>query len=292
MILLAFPMNDNQTGLAIERAFKQLGYDVITVNVDTHLGDLFKTCERHNGEFELCLTSRTMELYEEVMQIKIEYPHIKTAIWNTDVRETIEQWGNLIQFIMSVDYYFAVANGVIDRWKKLQPNTFWLPQAVQEERYFKVDNSSKKYDVGFIGNCIPDIHTERVGVIAEMLADPDIDFHWYQGVYDEDHNKAVSECRINLACSAYPKIDTCFSVRNWKIIGAGGLLLEREHPGIKKFFQGKAETYDTIKDSTKQAKKILDNYGKYQQRAEELYEWAIESQTYKHRIVQMMEIVS
>ena len=291
-ILLAFPMNDNQTGLAIEDAFKKLGYDVVTVDAQTQQGDLYTTCERHDGKFELCLTSRTMELYEEVQQIKINYPHIKTAIWNTDVRGSLEEWGQFMQFVMSVDYYFVVANGVVDRWKALQPNTYWLPQGIQEERYHRIENVPKKYDVGFIGSVTPHIHTERTELLAELLYAEGIDFHWYQGVWDEEHNRAVGECRINLACSAYPEIDTCFSVRDWKIIGAGGILLERHHPGIKKFFGGKVETYNDSSDCVRECRRILSNYDECSERAVELYEWAIGSQTYKHRIEKLMEVIS
>ena len=291
-ILLCYPFEDGQTGVAIENAFKNLGYDVVAVDAQLQAGDLYTTCERHGGKFELCLASRTLELFEEVQQIKIDYPHIKTAIWNTDVRGTLQEWGGLMQFVMSVDYYFVVANGVVDRWKALNQNTYWLPQGIQEERYHRIENVPKKYDVGFIGSVTPGIHTERTELLAELLYAEDIDFHWYQGVWDEEHNRAVEECRINLACSAYPEIDTCFSVRNWKIIGAGGILLERHHPGIKKFFNNRVQTYNDARDCTRKCTQILGDYTRYDKRAKELYEWAIESQTYTHRIKRMMEIVN
>ena len=290
-ILLAFPQNDGQTGVALQNAFTDEGCEVHTVNVNAmRQHELLEVCETFNGEFDLVLTSRTLELFDQVQQIKIDHPDIKTAMWNTDVRESIREWGQLIQFIASVDYYFVVAEGVLKRWQAINPFTFWVPQGIQTEKYRKVE-AEKKYEAGFIGGCNPQIHQERIGIIAEMLYS-DIDFHWYTNVYDDKHNEAVAECSVNLACSAYPEIDNCWSVRNWKIVAAGGILLEREHPGIKKYFQGNIETYTDGEDAVKKCKKILQHREKWEKKAEELRLWALENHTYRNRVKQILEIIS
>lgn len=285
-------MRDGQTGPAILRAFQQNDCEVVVVDPHLQAGELFQICNEHDGKFDFCLVSRTVQLFDQIQKIKMAYPKLKTAVWNPDVREKIEHWGELIQLIVSVDYYFTVGEGVVDRWKEIQPNSFWLPQGIQDEIYHRPKGVFiKEHDVGFIGGLLPKFHKNRIGVLAEMQFS-DLDFHWYQNVYNEEHNLAVQGCNINLGCSMLPKVKNYWSVRNWKVIAAGGVLIDQERPGMKNYFQGKIETYKNGDDCVKVCKKILQNYEKYQTKADELCEWAMAGHTYTNRIKKMLEIVA
>lgn len=288
MILLAYPMKDGQTGKAILDAYCKLGYDVSVVDANREpdrLYEAYKKCD----DVELILISRTFDLYGDISKIKMENPNTKIAMWNTDMRENVKRWGDLVQLVMFVDYYFGPAN--IGEWKNYQPNSYFLSQGIQTEKYHMPPQPpDKKYDVGFIGNCYAHIHKERVGILAELLAS-DIDFHWYTDVWDSEHNYAVSECRINLSASAYPQ-KKGWSVRVWKIIAAGGIVLELDRPGVKDYFNGCIETYKGADDCVDTCKRMLDDIETWERKAYELHEWAIENHTYVNRVKKIMEVVS
>ena len=289
-ILIAFP-KDGQTDLALYNACKERGDEVYTVDARREPTEMYKTIINHRGDFDLVLMAREMDLYPDFVDAKRRYPDIKFAMWNVDVRDSLENWGLLVNFVEEIDYYFTVAMGVVERWEQVNPNTYFVPQGIQEGKYHEcvpTPEQIQKYncDVSFIGGCIDTIHRERRGIL-ETLRNSHYDFKHLEGVYDEEHNAAVSCARISLGCTHSPDVHSYISVRDWKVIAAQGILLEQWHPGLEEMFGGKVVLYKDPADCLNKIADILADYDKYKQGAFKLWEWAMKSQRYRHRIDQI-----
>jgi len=293
-VLIAFP-DDQQTNKALVDACTERGDTVYSIDARREPTSMYNFIAKHHGAFDLVLMGREIDLYPDFVRAKDRYPDIKFAIWNVDVRKNLEEWGFLVNFVEEVDYYFTVAMGVVDRWTQVNPNTYYVPQGIQGEKYHEcvpTDDQIKKYrcDVSFIGNCIDEIHRER-RYILETLRTSHYDFKHLTGVYDEEHNAAVSCARISLGCTHSPEVSYYTSVRTWKVIAAQGVVLEQWHDGLDEMFGGKIALYRDPSDCVDKVGEILSNYDKYKENAFKLHEWAMASQRYVHRIHQIAGII-
>lgn len=294
-LFVCFPLEDQETGVAIIDAAEERGHEVTFLDANIYGWMLFDRVNEVMGDIDLLLISRTMGIYGEIMKIRRTYPSIPVAMWNMDVREDITQWGGLLEFAQKVDFYFTVGEGAVEPWKCVNKNSFWVPQGIQDKRYFKVtpeDKHFKKYghDATFIGNCYPNLHTNRPEILA-ALDKSDLDYAWIKGVYGMEHNYVVGCAKVNIACSMCPHLKNYFSVRNWKVIAAGGILLEQWRPGIHDLFEGNLMTYTTPEDCVEKVHDVLDAYDEHKKTAEELRVWALEKHTYKNRIDLIEKIV-
>lgn len=294
--LLLFPMKDLQTGSAIKHALKQLGHDVVTVDAKTHPEYSYNAAKIHKPDLVFC--SRTYQLTEEVEKIKKRFPETKVAMWNVDTRTNINEWGHLFPLIRLVDYYFVVASGLVDEWRELNPNTFWLPQGLQDEVYDKprditiADREKYTCDISFAGS-----DREQRKPFLNAIDKMGINFkRWGCGgvprVYNEEHNKMVWFSKINLCCSGWPENGAYTSVRNYKIMGAGGLALELYRDGVYRIIPlGVFSCYKNINDLTEGIRYWLDHEKEREKIAERGYRWVHAHATYTHRIKKALEIM-
>ena len=296
-VLLAFPFKDNETGIAIKEGLEANKCKVCAVDADTHAQALTQICVNYGGDFDLLLCSRTHELYQSIVSIKKRYPKIKTAIWNTDVRDPLESWGPITYMFEYVDYYFAVGEGQIEELKKINPNTFFLPQAVHTRRYFRMNPTQSMIedwscDVGFIGGLDnPRIHEGRIETLS-AIEKTGLNLQTFSGIHGEIHNYVVACSKINLCNSAYPNVRNSYSVRNWKILAAGGVAIERDRSGLDVFFNGYVQGYSSPEEAVDICKHIMNNYDEYHKRAQKASVWVRENHNYEHRIREMMEIIN
>jgi len=296
-ILLCFPYSDGETGIAIKEGFENLGCKVVAVDAATQATALTMICKKYEGDFDLLLCSRTLPLYEELVKIKKYFPKIKSAIWNPDIRVPIDVWGPMLYMFEFVDFYFDVNEGVVEefreRWNK---NSFFLPQGLHEKRYYPclpTEAMKMEYscDVGFIGNFVGGIHAGRRELMEAIVKMQKYTIKNFTNIYGENHNYVVGCSKINLCHSVYPEIKNSYSVRNWKILGAGGVCLDMWREGIEEFFNGYVWTYKGPEDIGKSLDKIMENYDEAKKKADEAVAWARESHTYTHRCEQMLEII-
>lgn len=290
-ILLLFPMADLQTGPAIKYSFEQLGHEVKAVDAGIDWLNSYDVSLRFKPDLVFC--SRTKELTEQVEKIKQKLNPI-ICMWNVDTKTKIKKWSHLFPLIQLCNYHFIVDTKTIPEWKNLNPNTFWLPQGVQNEVYNKpkkiTDNDRERYacDVSFAGRC-RGYHKRRqhyFNAIIEM----DVNFNrWGCGgnpkVYNEEHNKMVSLSKINLCCSGWAMNEKYTSVRNYKVMGAGGFALELYRVGIYDIFP--SDTLDCYEDPDDLVGRIrywLDHKEERKQTAERAYKWVHENATYTHRM--------
>jgi len=292
-ILICFP-RDGETDQALVDASKECGHETGFVDANIPF-DLYKHINSRNGEYDLVLMSRTMDLYPSFVRAKNRYPDIKFAMWNVDVRGSLDDWGLLVEFVREVDLYFTVGMGRVKDWQMVNPQTYFLSQGIQKERYHKIeptieDRNKFTCDVSFIGNCIPRIHRER-RYLLETLRNSHVDFKHLEGIYGRDHNAAVACSKINIGITHSPDCAYYVSVRDWKIIAGGGILLERNHPGLEEMFGGKVALYESPGDCISKIQDIFSDYGTWKKNALKLHEWAMATQTYADRVNEIVNIV-
>lgn len=300
-VLLLFPMADGQTGPAIKYAFKKLGHEVRTFDAKLDGRNYCLQLNMLGFKPDLVFCSRTYTLTEQVAEIKKKFKEAKICCWNVDTRDSIQEWEYLFPLIKFCDYYFVVASNLIPDWQKINPNTFWLPQGLQDEVYHKpkeiTDEDKEKYecDISFAGSCTH-YHAWRVPYLT-AIDKMNVDFKvWGCGgsplIYNDEHNKMVACSKINLGMSGWPHNEFYVSVRDYKILGAGGFLLELIRPGLFDLFPiGGISAYETPKDLITMIKIFLEEDKARKIIAKDGHDFVHEKATYTHRIQRALEIM-
>lgn len=243
---------------------------------------------------DLVFCSRTKALTEQVKMIKEKFENVITCMWNVDTRTKIKKWSHLFPLIKQCNYHFVPDTGTIPQWKEINSNTFWLPQGLQDEVYDKpkkiTDEDHIKYscDVSFAGS-VSSPHENRnsfLNAIKEM----EINYKFWgcygiRQVYNEEHNKMVACSKINLALSGWPSNGKYTSVRNYKIMGAGGFLLELYREGMDEIFpMDVMDCYYSPEWLITKIKYWLKHEEERKEITENGYKWVHGNATYAHRI--------
>ena len=291
-ILLLFPMADGQTGPAIKYAFEQLGHTVRTVDAKINPGNSYATACEFKPDLVFC--SRTDKLAGQVIKIKEKFKNAIACVWNVDTRANIYHWRHLFPLIEACDYYFVITSRLIPEWRKINQNTFWLPQGVQDEIYNKPkeitgeDRQKYECDVCWAGGR-GGVHGFREAFLDAVAHMGVIFKQWGFGsnplIYNEEHNKMVALSKINLCMSAFPENKKGTSVRNYKILGAGGFAIELYRNGIYDIFPVDVlDCYNTPEDLVIRIRYWLEHEEARKTIAERGYEWVHTNATYTHRI--------
>lgn len=288
-VIVAFP-DDGETGQAILDGCRSNGYETDFVCAQKYPFQILSLLSKKTYDVVIC--SRTIGLLPTIVRAKNRYPDVKFCVWNVDERANIGVWGLLLSLFHLVDYLFVVSEGHLNKWQYVNKNVHFLAQGVQIERYHKptlTDADRIKYmtNVSFIGN-VTKYHTDRIELLEYI--NEHFDFKTFE-VYGEDHNKACAVSKINIGMAHSPWLAKYHSVRDWKILASGGVLLTRWHPGYDELFPG-VETFKSKEDCACKIQMILNDYPTYRDKAEKLCEWACTTQRYADRIKQMMEIMN
>jgi len=248
---------------------------------------------------DLVFCSRTKELTDQVRMIKRDLK-AKICMWNVDTRYSIYEWKHLFLLIELCDYHFIVDTEMIPEWRRLNKNTFHLPQGVQNEVYKKplviTDEDREKYscDVSWAGSCTGShVFRERFLMAVGHMG---IDFKIWgckgkPKLYDEEHNKMVALSKINLAMSGWPKNGKYTSVRNYKIMGAGGFVLEYYRQDLDDLFGSNVPWYKNPSELVSTIRFWLKEDVLRKDAAEKQYKWVHANATYTHRMQQALEIM-
>ena len=292
-VLLLVPMADGLTGPAIKYGFEQLGHIVKAVDPRVQPMEwIFPIACEFKPDLVFC--SREDILAEPVRKIK-QRMKIVACTWNVDTRPNMDYWKNLFPLVRACDYYFVMDTRFIPEWRKINQNTFWLPEGLQIENHDKpkmiTEEDRMKYscDVCWIGGRTSWVHefreaylnaVERMGVNFKQWGcsgNPQI--------RNEEHDKAVALSKINLAMSAFPLNGKSTSQRNYLILGAGGFLLELDREKLFEIFPSNIlDTYTTPQDLVKKIEYWLDHGKERRKYAKRGYEWVRKNATFKHRV--------
>ena len=294
-ILLLFPMADGQTGPGIKHSFEQLGHTVKAVDAKLRPGDSIRAAMEFKPDLIFC--SRTVALTDQVIAIKKKMK-VVACVWNVDTRTNISIWRHLFPLIKACDYYFVIASRLIPEWRKINKNTFWLPEGFlpaygKPKNITAADRDKHTCDVCWIGSR----HgphawrneylstVERIGVSFKQWG-----CAGQPVAYDEDHNKAVFLSKINLAASGWPENEKCTSSRDYKILAARGFLLEYHRNRLDEVFP--SDIMDCYKTPKELVEKIFYWLGHEKERneiAEKGYKWVHENATFTQRIQMALE---
>jgi len=295
-VFLVFPMADGQTGPAIKYAFEQLGHPVKAVDARLQTSEIYESYRGFKGDLVFC--TKTPEVTDHIKRIKKEFNPV-VCTWNPDTRYNINDWRSLFPLIQLSDYHFVPDTKTISAWKRINPNTFWLPQGLQDEIYHRpksiTDTDILKYscDVNWVGDTgtLHEFRPPLISVIKQM----GVNFKtWgcegHPKIYNEEHNKMVALSKINLGMSGWPENGKSVSVRDYKILGAGGFLLEFYREGIYDLFpENGMDCYHTPEDLMVKIRHWLDHEEERVATAERGYRWVHANATYTHRIKMALE---
>jgi len=206
--------------------------------------------------------------------------------------------------IKAVDYHFVVGYNQLGEWRNLNANTYWLPLGLQNEVYDKpriiTDEDRRKYscDVCFCGQVGGPYHSDRPPFLAAIEHEGfKLNLWGNRGmpkIYDEEHSKKAMLAKVNLGCESWPLAGRCTSVREYKIMGAGGFLLTRYGDGLGMVFpitgeEQVADSFTTPTDIVKKIRYWLKNEEKRKDVAERGYKWVHENATYTHRAKMVLD---
>jgi len=300
-ILQCFTIADKQTGLFIMRAFQSFGHSVTVVDSKTEADKTVSVCESIKPDLILC--SREEGLLEPVKYIRKKYPKIKIVCWNVDKRKNIYQFGSkLLSLFDSVHVLYTVALGDINAYRKECPHTIvkHLQQGCDLSTHkIEIPNKEdhKKYDcdVLFAGS-ISTVHIGRKNLIRFLMNKKDLNFKHFGStrgsrIYDSEHNKACLCAKICLSNNGLAMLGVSMSFRVYKIMAAGGFLLEEYCPGIENWFKvGKEfDVYKNPQDCYNKIIYYLNNEEKRKTIAKEGYGIVTKNHTYAIRIKQIID---
>lgn len=302
-VLLAFPMEDKQTGLSLKRALINCDCELEICDAKVEPQTLWKKTIKFKPNMILC--SRTPALLQQVLMIKSSCHEIFIVCWNVDVRRSIRHFGDvLLTLFRTVDMTVTVSKGNVNEYKELCPNTkiLWLTQGVDtvsyhKEKLTKEDHNKYNCDIMFAGSTT-NIHKGRIELINYLMSKKDINFKLFGNrvdnkIFDFEHNKACQCTKICLSQNGFADIPASLSVRIFKIIGAGGFCLLEDTKNIEDIFipgkeivvyKNKKECYDKIKY-------YLEHEDERKQIAKNGYERCIKEHTYTEKIKKLLNII-
>jgi len=299
-ILVAFPMKDKQTGLFIKRAFRDLGHEVDHCDSKTEPKNLFTRANKMQADLVFC--SRTKELLPQIQKLKKEMPETVTACWNVDKRSTVKQFGvDLLNLFNEVDLFYTIALGNIAEYEIFCPDT--EVQHLQQGCELRVhrpmvsDGVMFTHDVSFCGNYESKTHRGRRELFqflknhieAQEKPQWNLNLHGNQNqVWDEEHSMVCGLSQINLSHNGWPDIAMSPSVRVYKIMAAGGFLLEEWCEGIEEWFQGTIATYKTNEECLSKIEYYLEDGAP---EAAEMAERGMNLVRSKHKYLDRMRVV-
>lgn len=306
-VVLAFPVADGQTGVAIKDAFEQLGWQVRVVDAKLEPDKTFDAVQEMQPDLVFC--SRTIELASQIRAIKKRLPPVVSCVWNPDVRDDIDEWGAWMPLFREVTYYFTVSESRANRFHhNVNKNSFYLPQGIQPEVYRKAeditDADREKFgcDVMFAGSQ-EGIHSWRREYLEALENISGIKVLYWgcanrPRIVNDDHNKAVACSKICLGMSGWQDATKYTSVRDYKILGAGGFLLTRKNAELDRVFctHGIRQVCDMYETPDELAEKVMEwlNPDKDEERnrvAQMGHRWVHRQATYKHRIEKALRIM-
>jgi hypothetical protein len=276
-VLLVFPQKDRQTGWFIYKAFVQLGCQVEVVDAKTEPQNMLPKTKGFKPDLIFC--SRTPALSEGMNIIRQSYPKIITACWNVDKVNAVKEFGPvLLQLFNSVHLLYTVGKGNIEDYKQKCPNTKVLhlqqgcdPETHRIEKLTAADHVLYDCDAmfaGYIGN-----RTGRKALFSYLGSKIILKLYGKETknfITDSQHNKACLCSKVVLGHNSWPTIAISMSVRDYKVMGAGGFLLTERCPEIETWFKigTECEVYSTNEEALEKINYYLKNTAQRQKIAQ------------------------
>ena len=297
-VLLAFPQRDQQTGVYIKRAFEELGCELSILDPKIEPDKLYSRYREVKPD--LVFISRTCALLDGINQIKTDNPYAKIVCWNVDKRNSVKEFGQgMLRLFDACTTFYTIARGNIEEYKQICHNTDvrFLQEACDTIDHGLVEltsNTHKIYDcdVAFIGSCTS-THPGREDLLTH-LKNQDFNFRHHDNIFHNDHSKAVQCAKINISHNGWDSIELSMSARVYRIMCAGGFMLEQYCPGIEKWFDiGKdCDVYHSKEECVDKIKYYLTHDDERLKIAEHGRKTVIENHTFTHRMREVLKDMS
>jgi len=244
--------------------------------------------------------------------------HAKVIQWYPD--PVIPDW--LIPYVKASDIFFTMSEGLVEEFRKYNPNVFWLTQAF-EPAFFELkmitDEDVKFYssEVTFVGNLgSKDQYLSR-RCDLEKVIDAGYKLKWwgpkiprkfstipllfgrlgraYGGrfVWGEEYAKLARLSKIFLAFDSMPHIRKSMSARMYTAVGCGAFYLCRYVDGMEEVLEPGKEiaVFRSEHEMMDMIGRYLKNDAERKRIAEAGKNRVLREHTYEVRARQMMELI-
>ncbi len=213
--------------------------------------------------------------------MEVKQKGILLVQWYID--SVIPDW--LPAYVKVSDIFFTMSDGLVDEFRKINPNSFWLTQGF-EPSFFEVDEFTKddikrfSADVTFVGNLGSKGHYLARRGALEKVMDAGFNLKWwgpriprklstiplilgklgrsYGGkfIWGEEYAKVAKLSKIFLAFDSMPHIRKSMSARMYTAVGCGAFYMCLHVEGIEEvlvpdkeivIFHSEDEMIDKIK---------------------------------------------
>ena len=304
-ILIAGP-NDGQTFNYIFDECKQLNHEVIMHDVRKEPIRLLEASDSFNPD--VIIASRTISMLHDWLHIKRHRKYVKLVCWNVDKRNSVKEFGSLLQLFNEAHLFYTIALGNVEQYRQLCPDTKvgWLQQGCKTQVHSlytltSQDHDSYDCDVMFDGHYPSPVHQHRNTLIASLLHSCEksgLRFKHYSqqhgtAIYDAEYAKACQCSKVCLSTNGWANLPLSMSVRVYKIMGSGGICLEEYCEGINEWLGGWCFTYKSKEECWDWIEKLvkIPEVEREKQRVL-ISKYTYANHTYKHRVEKILEDVA
>ncbi len=297
-------------------SFEKAGHSVITVDTE-NVEDPESVIKAHldKNDIDFILYTKEELTAAQVLSLK---QYTKVIQWYPDV--AIPDW--LLPRVEADDIFFTMSEGLVDVYRKYNPNVFWLTQAFAPS-FFEVpaitDSDIKKYatDVTFVGTLGSKPYYLRRRAFLKRIISEGFKLKWWgpriprkiatlplifggvgrsyggEFVWGQNYSKIAKLSKIFLAFDATPYIRKSMSDRIYNAVGCGAFYMCHHVDGIEEVlepgkeivtFRSEDEMVDMIRYYLKHDEQRMKIARAGQQRV-------LRDHTYEVRIKQMIKYI-
>jgi len=303
-------------GWYFKSGFEKNGHKVIPfdpVSISNPIDSAFKLVKEHKPD--LILHTKNELPVETFQELRL---YAKVIQWYPD--PVIAEW--LPPFVKAADIFFTMSEGLIEKFKKFNPNVFWLTQAF-EPSFFQIkeirpeDIKTFSADVTFVGNLgsKPQYLPRRESL--ERVIKEGFHLKWwgpriprklstiplilgkigrsYGGkfVWGEEYTKVAQLSKVFLAFDSMPHIRKSMSARMYTAVGCRAFYMCQHVDGIEEVLEPDKElvTFHSEDEMIDKIKYYLPKEEKRREIAEAGKKKVLREHTYEIRIKQMLKII-
>lgn len=297
-VLLTLPLADKATGQHILESLKEAKCDVAAVDPRVNPEQILPVFYKFRPDFVFC--SKLANFTEKAIEMR---KYVPVVCWNVDVKERVKDWGtDLLSLFSNVDILYTVSPTLANEFNKIYPGTMAKsllqgchPPVHGRQPLTQADWDKYKCDVMFAGDVHNYEHAGRREVLSYLRSNGvNVRHYWGPtGIYNEEHAKACQCSKIVLGMSAFPHLRHSISVRDFKVMAAGNLLLTRYCAGMQDIFElgkmcvaweTKEECLEKVEYylANKEERKAIGDYG---------HDQILLRHTYFHRVKKIIQDV-
>jgi spore maturation protein CgeB len=316
-VLLITPLSKPwNNGWYYKTGFEKRGHKVIPFDpslIPDSVSKAFEVTKEFKPDFILHTKD---ELPPEILQELSKFTRV--IQWYPD--PVIPDW--LPQYVAASDIFFTMSEGLVEEFKKFNPNVFWLTQAF-EPSFFQIkeitpeDKKTFSTDVTFVGNLgsKPQYLPRRESL--ERIINEGFQLKWwgpkiprklstiplilgklgksYGGkfVWGEEYAKVAKLSKVFLAFDARPHIRKSMSARMYTAVGCGAFYMCQHVEGIEEVLEPDKElvTFHSEDEMIDKIKYYLPEEEKRKKIAEAGRQRVLKEHTYEVRLKEMLAII-